>query len=270
MTKTIDTIRLYLKSLDLSDEVIDIYIALWAYGAQTISELSRNAGIERTRIYRILDTLKQTKLIVVEVHYKREMLRAAPIAHLQLLVSQKEQAVAKLKADLPKVSSLLSAYEQSLLPTHVQFYKGEEGIKQLLWNETKAKGTVRCILYNNIQRRFGINYSVSWAQACNKKNIHFRGIISDQFVSDQKQWHKTHKSELLTHWTERYVSPSVFPISYSTVIFDNSVYFYNWKDHREIFGIGIHSQEIASAQAKFFDLLWLSVSPSKHMLKSES
>lgn len=259
-------IKSYFASLGLKNEITDIYLALCAHGTQTISELSRNAGVERTRIYRMLEELKQTKLIIVEVHYKRELLRAAPITNLELLVNQKTHEAEGLKANLPTIYSLLADYQQQQQPTHVQFYKGDEGMKQMIWNETKAKGEVCCILHNDIQCRFGLNYFVSWARRCNKKNVRFRGIISDQFIEDQVEWYDTHQNERLEHWTQRYISPTVFPITYSTIIYDDTVGYYNWKDSREVFGIEIHSQEIADAQNKLFDLLWETTTPSKHIL----
>jgi sugar-specific transcriptional regulator TrmB len=68
-------LRTYFRKLGLEPEVADLYLALHAYGPQTISELSRHSKVERTRIYRLIDVLLEANLIEVETHYKRSILR---------------------------------------------------------------------------------------------------------------------------------------------------------------------------------------------------
>ena len=81
-------------------------MALFAYGPQNISELSRNSGVERTRLYRLIDTLKGTNLIDVEVAYKRSIFKAAPVSNLQILISKKEQEVLQLHALLTNIEHI--------------------------------------------------------------------------------------------------------------------------------------------------------------------
>src|SRR5690348_4862316 len=84
-------IRAYFFKLGLSSEIADIYLALYAYGEQTISQLARRSGVERTRIYRLMEELQATGLIEIEAQYKRKIVRAAPVSNLQILLSKKEQ-----------------------------------------------------------------------------------------------------------------------------------------------------------------------------------
>src|SRR5690606_25986739 len=89
-------IRSYFAKLGLEPEVADIYLALHTHGPQTISELSRNSKVERTRIYRLIDHLLSSHLIEVETRHKRTIIKAAPIANLNILITQKEQELRSL------------------------------------------------------------------------------------------------------------------------------------------------------------------------------
>jgi sugar-specific transcriptional regulator TrmB len=135
-------IRSYFKKLGFEPEIADIYLALHAHGPQTISELSRNARVERTRIYRLIDKLLESNLIEVETRYKRGLMRAAPIANLHILISQKEQELKGLQDELELIEQVLARNSLSNPATRVQFYQGPAGIRQMQWNLFRAKRTV--------------------------------------------------------------------------------------------------------------------------------
>lgn len=248
-------IRSYFFKLGLSSEIADIYIALYAYEAQTISELARHSGVERTRIYRLMDELKASNLVEIETQYKKSIFRAAPITNLQILISKKEQEVRELHADLAKLRSSLEYSSLASPATRVQVYQGVDGIKQMVWNETKGSSENLSILYENMQARTGRAFFERWVRRCNERSIAFRSIISDHFVTTQKQWYKKHGNERLAYWQGLYVPDSIFAITHSTVIYDDVTAYYNWKDGK-VFGIEIHNAEIATAQRTFFELAW--------------
>jgi sugar-specific transcriptional regulator TrmB len=70
-------VQTYFAKLGLEKEVADIYLSLYSNGPQNITELSRTSGVERTRIYRLIDTLLSSNLIEVESHYKNRTINAA-------------------------------------------------------------------------------------------------------------------------------------------------------------------------------------------------
>ena len=254
-------VRTYFAKLGLEPEISDIYLALYAHGPQSISELSRNSRVERTRIYRLIDKLLDSNLIEVESHYKRGIIKAAPIANVQILISKKEQELKSLQDELDLVQRVLARNSLSSPATRVQFYSGPAGAKQMFWNETKAKTEVLVILYENMQIKTNIKFFERWVAACNEKQMHFRGIISDEFVSSQQKWYSVHRNERLAHWDERYVSKEAFPITHSMIIYDNVVAYFNWQDG-EIFGIEIYNKDIANSQRHFFEMLWDRSEPS--------
>jgi len=260
MSIDITSVREYFAKLDLEPEIADIYVALHRYGPQTISELARNANVERTRLYRLMDTLTASGLIEVETQYKRSIIHPAPVSNLAIRLSQKEQQLRDLHTDLKELEHMLTIQQMHSAVSRVQFYQGAEGIKQMMWNQTKATSEVACMLYENMQTRTKLSFFERWVRKCNERDMRFRGIIGDNFIKTQQEWYGEHSNERLANWESRLVDDAVFPIAHSMIVYDNVTAYYNWKDG-EVFGIEITNEEIAHSQRAFFNLLWDTARP---------
>lgn len=255
-----NTVRSYFSRLGLSAEFADIYLALHTFGPQTISQLARNSGVERTRIYRLADQMAGSSLVETEVHYRRTILKAAPIANLQILIAKKEEELRNLQSGLQQLQDDLDRSELASPLTHIQFYRGPEGMKQMFWNQTKTKTGITAILYENMQNRTNATFFERWVEKCNSRHLPIKGIVGDHFIKTQQEWYASHSNERLNGWEARYVPDNLFKITHSTIVYDDVVGYYNWKDG-EVFGIEIYNQEIADAQRQFFAMLWAGAKP---------
>jgi len=254
------TIRSYFAMLGFDSKVADIYLALQKNGPQSISELARSSGIERIQIYRMLDELKASGLIEIETRYKRSLIHAAPATNVQLLIAKKEEELATIKAGYSSLLTEFSSKAMHSLTTKVQFYEGMDGLRQMLWNQTRVKGDNLGILYDNSQHKTGSAFFERWVKKCNMQNIHFRGIVGDHFINTQQEWYATHTNERLKNWEARYAPDGVFPISYSIITYGDIVVHFNWNNER-IFGIEIQNSDIARVQRQIFDMLWGQLTP---------
>lgn len=254
MPNDISPMHQYFAKLGLDPEVAEVYLALNAYGPQSLLQLARNAKIERTRLYRLLDVLTENHLMEIEEHYKRKVYKAAPIGNLQLVLTEREQRIRELQKELQHLQAELLPASHSPL-THVQFYKGSEGVKQMFWNQTKAQSETVSILYENMQNKTNLAFFERWVERCNEKGLTSRSIVGDHFLHTQREWYAAHTNEKLQYWQGRYVNPDIFPITHSMMTYDDIVAYYNWRKG-EIFGIEVYNQEIALAQRQFFDMLW--------------
>ena len=256
MQKDTDVVRNYFAKLKLEPEIADIYLALHAYGPQTISELSRNARVERTRLYRLLDDMAELQLCETEVRYKRSVIKPAPANNLQILLTAREQELRELQAELGSVEKILRAREPANLPTtRVQFYKGDAGLKQMFWNESRSNTENVSILFESMQMYTKTAFFERWVRRCNERNMQFRSVVGDHFLDGLKTWYSAHSNERLDHWTGRYVADEAFHITHNMVVYDDVVSYYNWRAG-EIFGIEIYNAELAAAQRQFFEMLW--------------
>ncbi len=260
MPSDIEPMHHYFAKLGLDAEIADIYLALQAYGPQSLLQLARNTKLERTRLYRLLDLLTSKHLLEIETHYKRKLYKAAPISNLQILITEREQEIRELHAGLVDLQDRYKNADERTPLTHVQFYRGNDGVKQMYWNQTRAKSESLSILYENIQGRAKMAFFERWVERCNDRGMKFRSIIGDHFLESQRQWYGKHDNEKLKHWEGRYLPESVFPIVHSMVTYDDVVCYYNWKDG-EVFGLEIYNQEIADSQRQLFEMLWAQGQP---------
>lgn len=249
-------VRSYFAKLGLEPEIADIYLSLHAEGPQTISSLARSSGVERTKIYRLIDTLLESNLIEVESHYKRGIIKAAPISNLHILISQKEQELRSLQENLGLIEQVLARNSLSNPSTRVQFYSGKSGIKQMQWNQTHAKTELLSIMREHINDALGTTFLTRFADAINNNDIHVKLIASPQFIEQNQAWYKQEKiPEVIKHLDVRVMDPDVFAIIQNTDIWDDVTTYYDWKDG-DIYGIEIYNQHIANTQRAFFEMLW--------------
>jgi sugar-specific transcriptional regulator TrmB len=258
-----EAIRAYFSRLGLESEIADMYLALHAYGPQTISELSRTSKVERTRIYRLIDKLLASNLIEVESHYKRGIIKAAPIANLHILINEKEQELKSLQDELGLIEQVLARNSLDSSNTRVQFYHGPEGIRQMLWNQLRAKTEIVGYNYQVLDVPTGRTFMKRWAQEFEKRQLKCRIISGDEFAQSWRDF--TPESEQTTEGriagiTYHCIDKSDFQITHSCEVYDDVVNYYNWKD-TEVFGFEIHNKDIADAQRHFFELLWAKSAP---------
>jgi sugar-specific transcriptional regulator TrmB len=249
-------VRNYFGKLGFEPEIADLYLALHAHGPQTMSELSRTSKVERTRIYRLLDRLMESNLIEVEAQSKRGIIKAAPVNNLHILINQKEQELKSLQDELGLIEQVLARNSLSNPATRVQFYKGPEGIRQMLWNELRAKGEI--IGYSNriLEEATGKKYMENWTDEFEKRELSCRLLIDDAFISSWKSARKTVGTDRRVSGMQyNYLENNIFKLTHLCDMYDDVVGYYHWKDG-EVFGVEIYNQAIADTQRQLFELLW--------------
>lgn len=251
--KELPVIRTYFAKLGLSQEIADLYAALYTHGPQTISSLSRNSGVERTRIYRLIDQLLESHLIEIESHYKRGILRAAPIANLAILIAQKDQELKSLQDELDIIQQILARNSLDSPATRVQFYQGTEGMRQMRWNMLQAKGDILGYVHRIVDEGTGKPFMSKWAQEFEQRKLTRRSLIGDDFV---KSWHDIRPDgRRIAGHSYHYIEPKLFRIKHTMETYDDVTSYYQWKDGTA-YGIEIYSPDIASGQRQLLEILW--------------
>lgn len=246
MATDVGAIRTYFAKLGLDNEIADIYLALHTHGPQSISQLSRNARVERTRIYRLIDQLMDSHLVEVEPHNTRGVLKAAPIANLHILITEKEQELKSLQDELGLIEQVLARNSVSSTVARVQLYEGPEAIKQIRQNMLQAKSEILSIQFKDITEESDEAFANRWIKNASDHNLQVH-IIYD------KKRNQSDASPI--SWQVRYVASAVFPITHSTMTYDNVVASLHWQDN-QVYGIELHGTDTAMAQRAYFELLW--------------
>lgn len=228
MATSQQAIRTYFAKLGLEPEIADIYLALHTHGPQHLSQLARSSGVERTRIYRLIDQLLDSELIEVQSKGARGIATAAPIANLHILIRKKEEELKSLHDELGLVEQLLAHNSLSSPGVRLQLYHGRDGIRHMLGNELRATAPIVGYASAPIETYVGKDFWQTW----------------------QKQLREHHISRQLapaSHVTPAGQSNNNDKQAPSCSIYSDVVAYYLWKDD-DMYGVELYNKELADMQ----------------------
>lgn len=241
----------YLRHLGLSQEEAAIYVSLTEQGGGTPLSISRVTGINRTKVYRTIETLSQSKLVNIEVREHSSRVTPVQPERLAEIVKQRQQQAAELARNYPDMERKLAELGvKSRADTKVRFYRGKQGIEQMVWNVLKAKSEVVGYTYRDLADFVGEKYMGDFAAEFVRRNLAMRDIYSDEYVKGKKS-----EQDWGGHIKSRYLPDKILAIPHQMDIYDDVVSFYNWHEG-EVFGVEIHNEKVARLQKQLFELAW--------------
>lgn len=104
---------------------IDIYLAVLALGAGTISDISKKAKIKRPTVYQYIDNIIDSGLVYKILKGKRVFYRAANPKKIVRSLEEKKENIEKI---MPELESIYSSVFQK---SKISFYEGKEGLKDV-------------------------------------------------------------------------------------------------------------------------------------------
>ncbi len=257
----------YLHDLGLDKLSAKLYITLLENGASTISELSRQANLERTKLYRLLNNLIKKGVIEEVVEYKRRFLKAADINTLEYVVQHNLRRAQNLSNLFFYFSQTIDHLKHKDQPTSVQFYRGRDGIKQMLWNELSAKTESFCFIYKVYNHFVGMDFFTHWADEFQKRGLSSRELRTELF--DKSTMERPKDILWIKNLKIRYIPHKKLPMTHGLSIYDNVVAIYDFWEN-EIFGVEVYNQKVADMQRIFFETYWKKAKPistRKHEIK---
>ena len=251
-----NSISNFLSELGLSAEEILIYTTLARKGPLTVLNLAKETNINRTRVYRLLENLKTLGFIEELIDEHRKLSKAADLHILDMLVRKQETKSRYLRDTIAEVSGYFNMAYASNPQTKVLFYKGKEGIAQMVWNTLKTQNEMLGYTYREIEEVIGKSLAVQWQEEWILKGLVFKELYSDNLINSLKNKNleritRQKKPFFVSH----YIPSSVLDISHQLDIYNNIVAYYNWTAD-EIFGVEIYNKNIADLQKKLFMLAW--------------
>lgn len=244
----------YLQKLGYEEEVIHLFLTLLEAGPVSYLQASRLSGIERTKIYRMVEVLSEKGIIELIVEDKRTLLQAADVQKIQLIVENERLKTEELSKNFPTFQETIRDIAYNSPSSQVRFYRGKEGIKQMLWNELDAQGESVCFIYKIFDPFVGTSFFDKWVVEFNLRNLTSRELRTEIFDKSYQE----HPNELcftMRNIEIRYLPSKILPITQSMSVYNNVVSIYNWW-HNEIFGIEIYNQQFANFQRFFFETVW--------------
>lgn len=238
---------------DLNEKEIVVYLEVLKRERVTPLELSRFTSLNRTTIYRLLDHLKEFGLVEEVIDQHKVLVKSANIDTFNKLLSQKEQQVLSLKDLLPDLKKQLTALIVTAhSPTEVVYFKGQEGLRQFLWNTARAKDEVVGYGFGDWNDGVGRGFAEKLRQEHVESEIYHREI---QNIADEDKSYTDNRIYLDKYYRWKQISPKKLEIHHDTYIYNEVFGFYSFVNE-EYFAIEIHNTEIAKTQKQIFNILW--------------
>lgn len=229
-----------------------IYLHLIEYGPKTPLVLSRETSINRTKIYRYIERLK--KLGVIEdsnVGWGLE-LRAASPQNFGVFIQQKENDIAEQKKTLDILLtqiSQISTFSKNEFEVH--HYFGQEGLKQMMWNQLSAKKNILQFAFESRNEAVGKKYAEVIRQNQVERKITLYEIEN---ATDQGDYWYTDVTGWGHYYDSRHIPPRVLTIRQNFSVFNNTLSIMNWGEAN--IGIEIINSHLAEMQEKIFWTFW--------------
>lgn len=239
-----------LTQLGFSQKEAKVYLAALEMGPSEVTMISRQASINRTTAYQILEGLTARKIVKIAQQSPKKVYQAEePEKLIELMedeIKQKQNQLQSLKRALPQLKSIYSTQENK---PKVKFYEGIDGLKEMYQLSLSSSEFLRA--YSSVEdlaHVMGERYAENYFQNRTNNKISIKAIVP---LGDYGR--KLYKVEKKYLRTIRFVPSKTYNFSPEIYIYDNKISFMSLKEH---FGVLIESREMADAMKKVFDLAW--------------
>lgn len=246
-----------LESFGLDEIEVNIYLFLLKNGSRTPLDLSRETNINRSKIYRYLDRLKDKKLIEESKTSRGLTLKASDPKNLELSIHEQEYKIQRQKELFPEIINELSS-----LPNHLQnkfeikHYDGPEGLKQMMWNHLAANKEILLYGYQTRNEIVGTSFADKVREEQVRRKITLYEIEEDIDPGNfTGKFTYTKVSGWEKYYVPRYVDPKILKIRQYTAIFNDTVSIMNWESDQKV-GVEIINSVYASMQKQLFWSVW--------------
>ncbi len=239
-----------LHALGLTKTEIQVYLALFRLGSSLASAISKDADVERSLTYQILNSLIRKGLVGFVIKENRKYFNAVDPDKLLDLVEEKEQ---KQLQEKQTVKQFILELKKLKIPTQdhleVTVFKGVEGFKTVMNDILKEKHDYCILGYTAKSSKIAKYWYAHWNNKRVKMGIK-RYLLIPKFIQKEEAL----KSPLtqVKKLPPGYLAPSLS----STVVYgtDKVLIFLPMKDGFS--GIIIKNKEIHNNYRDFFDILW--------------
>lgn len=259
-------VRQFLIELGSGQSEAELFTSLLEKGTQTVLDLSRNTGINRTKVYRLLEIMKRRGLVDEIVEENKRLIKAVDIHRLELLLKEQESKATTLRNIFPNISEIISASKESSQPdTKVVFHRGADGIKQMVWNTLQSKSELVGYTYRRLDEIVGKKFAEEWHNAWITNGLKMRDIYSDEYLKSKKHEKAIHYNT--KYFDSRYIPAKILSVNHQVDIYNDVIAYYNWYEG-EVFGVEIYNEKVASMQKQLFEIIWKIAKPPSKNLKS--
>ena len=174
--------------LGLQENEAKIYLSLLEIGEATVTQICKNARLNRTTGYDILERLCLYGIVGKGIGGKKRLYIAESPVHLnQFLENKKRRAEKRIQEFKNILPELKSIYKTELKPV-IKIVEGVEAMKQMAYNELDTKG----VIYSLVNLK---NYAEVFDEMGSHRSLErFKRGIKERCLSidsdTARQWHR--------------------------------------------------------------------------------
>lgn len=247
----------YLKKLGLTLDESSLYLSLVRNGPLPLLKASRYSGIERTKLYRMIGSLKDRGIIEEVMAHKRHVLKAASAERILSLVQSHQTELVLAQSKFPDFKHYMQSIQAPIQGTEVLYYEGVDGIRQMCWNSLEAKTMLRSYVDTVFNEMTGQKFLANWASEVVARGFKVHELRGPHF-SNSLTNNKLDKVYLGKKYIHR-EAPKGLNLTHAMDIYNDTVSIYYWKGS-EVLGVEIKNSAIARMQESIFDFFWIASS----------
>jgi len=256
MTDNSADIHTHLTTLGLGTDEATIYLKLLEKPS-THLRLSRETGINRTKVYRIIEQLEARSLVTRRSDDRGVFLAASDPATLEVALVSQEEKLQRKRASLNRVLPVLHQLQgHDSKDFIVRTYEGQAGLKQMCWHELKAKGELLGLGNGAVEQ---IVNDERWAEKHRERQIAGGYTVRELInVAYGEELPDLAAERLLTSglYVYRILSPEILQLGDNqTIIYNNTVSIYHWRDEQQI-GVEVTNAAYARMMRQIFNHYW--------------
>lgn len=237
------------RNLGLSSNEANVYINLLKLGANPVSTVAKNAGVNRSNCYGVLEKLFGGGYVQKVRQNGLIYYRATPI---NTLINKLKDQRSELDEKINKFSNAVQMFEQvfqeSKRRANVVFYEGVDGVKNIMEDTLNMKSKLmRAYASMSELEALLPNYFLNYYRRRVFRQIHVKAIYPADELSFRNKLHdedELRKTRLI---------PKEFDFHLDVLIYDHKIAITSLT---EKFGVLIENVEMAKAHAKIFDFIW--------------
>lgn len=242
-----------LSTLGCEDKAIRLFLASYAQGAASLSELAKTARLQRSTAYLIVKPLVE-KGLLIEDHkaYGKRYIAAEPEVLMRLVAAKQRQIGRQHLALEEHLGELQALHRTNTIRPQVRTYQGVNGLVSVWRDILTAQGEI-----------------LIWTNQATENRL-FNTVQHEQFVRERRSG--GHFARVLTldnapgrklqagdkdNLRETRLLPLNIDFSAETYIYDNKIATLDY--NQDIIGIITESQQVATAHRAMFETAWQSL-----------
>lgn len=238
--------QLLLEQIGFKDKKARAYLACLELGEAQAQKIAQKAGLERTSVYAILESLRQDGLIKSTAKKKTLYFIAEPPQKLVGFLQSKAQIVNQF------MPLFLDVYKSSSNKPKIYFYEGREGVREILNNTliSEEKLLRNFSSVKDLEELIGKNSLIHFVEKRVKLNIRIKSLRPQEKESSEWYFKAANKETLRS---SRFL-PEGITFDVVCLIYDDNVALISSK--KECFGFVIESKDFSGMMKTLFDFIW--------------